>query len=114
MKESQKAFNRFKQTWEKEINKIEIEALDTRGVFIIYNHFHIDLITLHMSMSEHEFTMKMHQEATLLESKLSRALEVARTKYSLKNKGLWIKFIEGISKIVYRAPKSLDLNKISS
>jgi hypothetical protein len=67
-----------------------------------------------MSMAEFEFTMNMHQESLLLESKLSRALETARTKYALQNRGLWVRIIESISKIVYRVPKSIEFKPTPS
>ena len=79
-------FKKFKRVWEKEISKIEKDVLDFRGVSILFDKFQIDCLALQMSMSKHDFTPEMRLEIRLLESKLIRALEVARTRYVLQSK----------------------------
>ena len=52
-----------------------------------------------MNMSKHDFTPEMWLEIRLLESKLIRALEVARTRYILQSKSLWTKILNEIISI---------------
>jgi hypothetical protein len=113
MLDGSKRFERFKQTWKEQIKKIENEVLDTRAVWNVYKCFQYDERVLFDSIQVLDL-MKISQEISLLDSKLVIALETARTKYSLQNKTLWVRVIEGISKIVYRMPQSIEFKPNSS
>jgi len=104
---SKQTIENFKKFWEAEIAKIEREAIDSRGVHLIYLNFGINRGLLVSSMEEGEFTREIHLELEMLESKLTRALETARSRYRLQNHGLWARIIEGISGIIYKIPKKL-------
>jgi hypothetical protein len=109
-------FNSFKETWEEQIKKIENQVLDNRAVMNIYNFFQNDeraLLDI-IPVMQFIFSNEMYQEIYLLESRLVVALETARIKYSLQNKTLWVRVIEGISKIVYRMPKSIEFKSNST
>jgi hypothetical protein len=81
-------FEDFKKLWEVEIAKIENRAIDTRGVYRIYLHFQDQLLMLKMHMDEEKRT-KTCLELDCLESKSITALETARSRYRLENRGLW-------------------------
>ena len=91
-------FENFKGFWEGEIAKIEKEAIDNDGVNLIRLRFEHDSLHLEMSMNEEYFTKEMHLELNMLESKLTVALEIARSRYKLRNRGLWARIFGGIVK----------------
>jgi len=98
------ALENFKRFWEGEIAKIEKEAIDNDGVNLIRLHFEKDRLLLETSMNEEDFTQEVHLELNMLESKLTVALETARSRYRLRNRGLWARIFGGI---VEKLPKKL-------
>jgi len=86
----------FKENWERQIAKIEKEAIDSDGVNLIRLHFQRDRAILELSMNEREFTRQVQVELDMLESKLTIALETARSRYRLRNRGLWARIFGGI------------------
>jgi len=104
------AFENFKKSWEGEIAKIENRPIDSRGVYRIYLHFQDQRVMLEMDMDEEKRT-KTCLDLDGLESKLIIALETARSRYKLENRGLWARIIEGIVEILYKIPKSYSRAK---
>jgi hypothetical protein len=101
-------FEKFKKSWLEEIAKIENRAIDTQGVYRIYNHFRLDVLYVKIDMTEKEFN-KQFNEMNILDSKLRVALETARSRYNLENHGLWARIAEGIGGAIYRIPKNLPV-----
>jgi len=95
----------FKKSWLEEIAKIEKRAIDSHGVYLLYLEFDRDKHLLVLGLDEEEFTHDVLLELDMLESKLAIALETARSRYRLQNRGLWARIIEGIGGIIYRIPK---------
>lgn len=91
----------FKKTWLEEIAKIEKRAIDSRGVYLVSLQFDRDKILFEMGLTEEEFTHDLWLELEMLESKLSIALETARSRYELQNRSLWARIIESISGVIY-------------
>lgn len=73
---SKDTLENFKKFWEEEIAKIEKEAIDNRGVYLIYLQFQMDSTLLVASLGS-EFTREIHLELDMLESKLTIAPETA-------------------------------------
>jgi len=94
----------FKEFWEGEIVKIEKEAIDSDGVHAIYLRFDLAKHLFIMGLDEDEFTHDVYLELEMLEAKIARALETARSKYRLENRGLWSKVIGGM---IDKIPKNL-------
>ena len=97
----------FKKSWLEEIAKIETRAIDSHGVYLIYLRFDREKHLFIMGLTEEEFTHDVLLELDILESKLSIALETARSKYRLQNLSLWARIIEGIGGIIYKLPKKV-------
>jgi len=98
----------FKKSWLEEIAKIEKRAIDSHGVYLIYLQFVRDISILKMGLRrEKEFSHDVLLELNMIESKLSIALETARSKYRLQNRTLWARIIEGIGGIIYKIPKKV-------
>jgi len=95
----------FKKSWLEETAKIEKRAIDSHGVYLIYLQFVRDRHILEMGLNEEEFSHDVLLELDMLESKLSIALETARSRYRLQNRTLWARIIEGIGGIIYKIPK---------
>lgn len=102
--------DKFKNTWEEEIKKIENEVIDNRGTWLIYNRFEIDTLHIIRSLNRQEFTSEVSLDMGLLKSKLTRALEIARTRYTLQNHSLWVKFTQSIASIFRGVPKASMLD----
>jgi hypothetical protein len=99
-------FDEFKKSWLEEISKIENRAIDSEGVYRIYLQYMTGSLMLHIDRVEDESTRDFRRELTILESKLVVALETARSKYRLQNRGLWARIIEGIAGTRYRFPRN--------
>jgi len=95
----------FKKSWLEEIAKIEKQAIDSRGVYLIYLSFDRDKHVFKMGLTEEEFSHDVLQELDMVESKLSIALETARSRYELQNRSFWGRVIESISEIIYEILK---------
>ncbi len=91
---------RFKDTWNEEIRKIENEIIDNSTSRSIYNQFRMDLILLKTNMRRIELTGDVFLELELLESRLKRALGIARTHFELQNRSLKVRIIESVADIV--------------
>jgi len=102
---SKDTLENFKKSWEGEIAKIEKEAIDSHGVHAIYLRFDLSKHLFIMGLNENEFTHDIHLELEMLTAKIARALETARSRYRLKNRGLWARIVEGIGGIIYKIPK---------
>ena len=104
-------YRKFKEVWQKEIEKLEKEILDTRGVSLIYLSFERDKMWLKITS---QLSQDQIFELKLLESQLRRALETARTRYILQSKSWWVRIIEGIAGIIRGAPKIYRDSEIES
>ena len=93
-------FKKLKDTWEKEVYKIENNPIDANGTRLIYNKFEIDKINLIQSLPKNMFTHDMVLEIDLLESKLASSLAVAKTKYKLQERNYLVKIIEAITELI--------------
>lgn len=102
--------DKLKNTWEEEIKKIENEVIDNRGTWLIYNRFEIDTLHIVRSLNRQEFTSEVSLDIGLLKSKLTRALEIARTRYTLQNHSLWVKFTQSIASGFRGVPKASMLD----
>ena len=85
---SKQTFENFKKLWEEEIAKIRNESIDGDGVRLINLHFDLNKHILIMNMSSKEFTGEVHLELEMLESKLEIALQIAHSRFRLKNRGI--------------------------
>lgn len=95
-------FEKFKKSWLEEIAKIENRAIDSEGVYQIYQRFRFDVV--HIFMAEEDY-VNNQSEIDILDSKLTVALETARSRYRLENRSLWARIVEGIGGTIYRIPK---------
>lgn len=86
----------FKQFWEGEIAKIKNEAIDGNGVGLIRLHFDMNKHLLTASMNDKDFTREVHLELRMLESKLEIALQIAHSRFRLKNRGILANIFGGI------------------
>lgn len=100
-------FEKFRKSWLEEIAKIENRAIDSEGVYSIYSKFRQDVFYIKIDMTEDEFN-KQFIEINMLNSKLTVALETARSRYRLENRGLWARIAEGIGGAIYRVPKAIS------
>ena len=101
---SKDTLENLEKFWGEEIAEIKKEAIDNRGVYLIYLQFQMDTTLLVASLGS-GFTREIHLELDMLESKLTIALETARSRFKLQNRGLWARIIEGIGGIIYKIPK---------
>ena len=99
---SKQTFENFKQFWEEEIAKIKNEAIDGNGVRLIRLHFDLTSHLLTMSMSYKEFTREVHLELRMLESKFEIALQIAHSRFRLKNRGILASIFGGIVEMLTR------------
>ena len=93
---SKGTFEGFKQSWVGEIAKIKNEAIDGNGVSLIRLHFDLTKHLLIASMNDKEFTREVHLELRMLESKLEIALQIAHSRFRLKNRGILANIFGGI------------------
>lgn len=93
---SKQTFENFKQFWEEEIAKIKNEAIDGNGVRLIRLHFDINKHILTASMNYKEFTREVYLELRMIESKLEIALQIAHSRFRLKNRGILASVFGGI------------------
>ncbi len=94
----------FKRTWHEIIKKLEDGTIDARGASVIYNSFLRDALLMKMSMPRSKFTWEILQEEELIHSKLVVALEMARTRYKLQSKSLWVRIFESIAGMILKVP----------
>jgi hypothetical protein len=86
----------FIQTWERQIAKIEKQALDGDAVNSISLKFDLDSTQFKMFMSEREAEEEdAYTKLDLLESKLTVALETAHSRFRLENRGALEKEFSG-------------------
>ena len=101
---SKDTLENFKRFWEGEIAKIEKEAIDSDGIHAIYLRFDLAKHLFIIGLDRNEFTHDVYLELEMLEAKIARALETARSKYKLHNRALWARIIGGI---IDKLPKKL-------
>jgi hypothetical protein len=104
---SRELLEKFKKSWLEEIEKIQDRAIDSEGVHSIYSDFssarsYLQVKLMLNNSSDEDFM----EELDIIESKLVIALETARSRYRLKNRGLWARIAEGIGGIIWKIPKS--------
>lgn len=104
---SKDTFEGFKQFWEGEMAKIKNEAIDGDGMRLIRLHFDLNKNLLTASMSEEEFTSEVHLELTMLESKLEIVLQIAHSRFRLRNRGILASIFGGIVDRLARKSKEL-------
>jgi hypothetical protein len=93
---SKAKFEDFKNTWEELIAKIENEAIDGDGVSLIRIHFELDKISCEHALDESE-SDELYLDMKLLESKLEVALQIAHSRFRLRNRGILARFLGGIA-----------------
>lgn len=109
---SESNFEKFKKTWEEQINKLENATLDTRAVHLLYLAFDRGEIGLELSLHSLAFTWDMMLEINLLKSRLIRVLETARTRYIMQRHSIWARIFESLAAIIYGISKSREIKKI--
>ncbi len=92
---SKDKFEDFKQGWEGQIAKIENQAIDGEGVSHVRLRFELDQSSLIMSMTEVELA-QVDSELRMLQSKLEIALQIAHSRFKLKNRGVLARAFAGI------------------
>jgi hypothetical protein len=93
-------FDDFKKTWESQIEIIRKEAIDGDGIYKIRLQF--DLCRLKLEMANEPIVNKSYsdQDLDLIESQLNVALEIAHSRFRLRNRGVLAKlFGRAIDKI---------------
>jgi hypothetical protein len=85
-------FEMFERSWLEEIAKLDKGMIDGHGAQQLYLNFDRDIIRLKMSMPALS-APNMGLEIGLLRSKLTRAIEMAHTRYDLQNKKLLAKIL---------------------
>ena len=88
-------FENFKKTWEEIIAKVENEAIDGDGVDIIRTHFELDESSFMLDLNESEFD-EVYMDMKLLKSKLEVALQIAHSRFRLRNRGILARIFGGI------------------
>jgi hypothetical protein len=91
---SKSEFEKFKKTWETQIDSIKNEAIDGDGVFTIRLSFGISKSKLELSSIE-ESIESIFIDLDLLESQLNVALEIAHSRFRLKNRGVLARLFGG-------------------
>lgn len=104
-------FEKFKTTWEEEIKKIENSVLDNRAASLIYGQFSMDRLILMSRVNKRNYTNTVSMELHLIESKLTRAVEIARSNFKLQNRSILVKTFEGIAELVRGVPKLKKLSE---
>lgn len=97
------AIEEFKKTWEEIAAKLDGEMIDDDGVRALWASFNYQrtLIKVHIFNEKYENKFETSLEIEFVQSKLLRAMFVARAKYRLQNKGIWARIFRG----------SLDITK---
>lgn len=91
-------FEDFKSKWKQIISKIEKEAIDGEGIAMIRLQFDKDKALFEMGMREDELTHKIYVELEMLESELETVLQIAHSRFRLKNRGILAKIFGGVFK----------------
>ena len=89
-------FKKFKDFWEAETSKIENQVISPSGAEYILTRFEAERVQLELLTKKSEHP-NIWLELDHLESGLVRALEVAKARYTLKNRSLWAKIVQGIA-----------------
>jgi len=105
VEKSSEILEKFIKSWQEEIPKIENRAIDSEGVYRIYENFRKDVL-LYLALEELKGFDNQFNEINVIGSKLVVALETARSRYRLENRGLWARIAEGIGGLVWRIPKT--------
>ena len=88
-------FEDFKRTWEELIVKMENEAIDGDGVNLIRIHFELDKNSFTLGLDESE--LMNYMDMKLLTSKLEVALQIAHSRFRLRNRGILARIFGGIA-----------------
>jgi len=83
----------FKKTWVSQIEAIRNEAIDGDGVYKIRLQF--ELCRLKLEMSKDSLAESLFTDLDLLESQLDVALEIAHSRFRLKNRGALARLFGG-------------------
>jgi hypothetical protein len=84
---SESEFEKFKKIWETQIADIRNQAIDGDGVASIQANF--DLAKTRLQLLAHdEMPDSIYMDVDLLESQLTVALEIAHSRFRLKNRGV--------------------------
>ena len=92
---SENSLGNFKKNWEPQIAKIEKEAIDSDGVNLIRLQFDRDKHLFEMGLNQSEFTHEVYLELDMLESRLTVALEIARSRFKLEHRGILARIFGG-------------------
>ncbi|MHA2219096.1 MAG: hypothetical protein ACXACY_24525 [Candidatus Hodarchaeales archaeon] len=96
----------FIEHWETEIKVIESITLDSPGAEGILAHFRMNKSRSKIGIRESKYTEEDAFKVDLLESKLIRALETAKSRFKLENRGLFVKSANRIFETLRSKPKS--------
>mgnify|MGYP001106440917 CR=1 FL=1 len=80
-------FEMFERSWLEEIDKLDKGMIDRHGAQQLYRSFHRDELWFTMRMPSTE-SSNITPKIKLLNSKLTRAVEMAHARYDLQNKNL--------------------------
>jgi hypothetical protein len=87
-------FEMFEKSWRETINKLDKGVIDGRGAQRLYLDFNHNKLRLEMYPPLAELADRsMTQKIDLLYSELTRAIEMAHTRYDLQNKKLLAKIL---------------------
>jgi hypothetical protein len=89
-------FEDFKKTWEELIAKIENDVVDGDAVSLIRIHFELNMNSFELNLSESELDA-LYLDMKLLQSKLEVALQIAHSRYRLRNRGILARVFRGIT-----------------
>jgi hypothetical protein len=101
---SESEFEKFKKTWETQIANIKDEAIDGDGVRMIRLRFELSVGNLQIYTPMSKLPDSIYTDLDLLESQLDVALEIAHSRFRLRNRGILARVFAGIAD---KIPKKL-------
>ena len=102
---SRSKFEDFKRTWEEIIAKIEGEAIDGDGINLIRIQFELDEIHFKIHCKNYPEFEEFYMDMKLLESKLETALQIAHSRFRLRNRGILARFFGGMTEKILKKSK---------
>ena len=91
---SETEFEKFKKTWETQIANIRNEAIDGDGIALIRIHFETGKLQLKV-FAKGELPDSLYTDLVNLESELEVALQIAHSRFRLKNRGTLARIFGG-------------------
>ena len=106
-------FKKFKKTWEEIITKIENEAIDGEGINFIRLRFELDKSHFMLDLNESEVD-DVYMDMELLESKLETALQLAHSRFRLRNRGILARIFGGMIEKIRKSSTTYIDHKLSA